>query len=89
MPFYRVTMRQIIEQQYYLEAADEKEAQMLAHEQDARQGTEQWYNDGDDGDVTTTVHEMSPEDIEEGNKWSRILSEAYHKYWNKGKTIDE
>ena len=51
MPLFIVTMKQVIEHEYRVEAFDEPEAIVLAHEADAKDGGEKWYNLGYDGDV--------------------------------------
>jgi hypothetical protein len=83
MPFFVVTMTQTIEHEYVVEAFDEIEAEMLAHDEDAKKGTDHWYRHGYDGDVTTTAHELTPEEIAESNKWMAILSELDRKYRKK------
>jgi hypothetical protein len=74
MPFFVVTMTQTIEHEYGVEAFDEAEAITLAYEEDERKGNDHWYRGGYEGDVTTTVHEMSPEEIENNNDADRFLS---------------
>jgi hypothetical protein len=84
MPFFTIKMTQVIEHEYTIEAADEVEATMLAHEEDA-QAVDHWYNEGQDGDVVTTVHEMSPEEIETANKWERAVSQLRHHFKDEDK----
>jgi hypothetical protein len=79
MPLFIVTMKQVIEHEYRVEAFDEPEAIVLAHEADAKDGGEKWYNLGYDGDVETTVVELSPADIEGMNHWARIASQMIRK----------
>lgn len=79
MPLFKVTMTQTIEHEYYVEAFDEAEAIILAHEEDAAEGDGHWYRSGHDGDVQTTAHEMSPDEIAKKNTLDRAISKYIHK----------
>jgi hypothetical protein len=84
MPFFKVRMTQVIEHEYNIEAADEVEATLLAYKEDAKD-VGHWYNDGNDAEIATTVHEMSPEEIETANKWERAVSQLRHHFKDEDK----
>lgn len=50
MPLFVVTMKQVIEYRYHVEAFDEEEAKVIAFEEDDKTGDSKWYNDGHDGE---------------------------------------